>query len=101
LEASLGKLTNAFGVDVRSHVEALPLPSPSDLTVLFWNYLINLPMESEEGDLVVAPDAYAGRYDQYGSGRRVAYTQLQLQRWEFVRAIRERAQRRDKVCLLT
>ena len=35
-------------MDVRSRVEALPLPSPSDLTVLFWNYLINLPMESEE-----------------------------------------------------
>jgi len=53
-------------VDVRSHVEALPLPSPSNLTVLFRNYLIDLPMEGEEGELVVAPDADAGRYDQYG-----------------------------------
>ena len=56
----------ASGVGVRSHLEALPLLSRSNLTVLFRNYLIDLPMESEEGDLVVAPDAYAGRYDQYG-----------------------------------
>jgi hypothetical protein len=96
LGSSLGKLTNAFGVDVRSHVEALPLPSPSDLTVLFWNYLINLPMESEEGDLVVAPDAYAGRYDQYGPEG-----VWRTRRFNCSAAIRERAQRRDKVCLLT
>jgi hypothetical protein len=53
-------------VDVRSHVEALPLLSRSNLTVLFRNYLIDPTMESEEGDLIVALDAYAGRYDQYG-----------------------------------
>jgi hypothetical protein len=69
------------------------------LTVLFWNYLINLPMESEEGELVVAPDAYAGHYDQYGPEGVWRTRRFNCKRWEFVRAIRERAQRRDKVCL--
>ena len=32
----------------------------ADLTVLFWNYLINLPMESEEGDLLSLPTLMPG-----------------------------------------